>query len=298
MLNPQQTRAIEVALLCQADVACHIESVQPILGGDINTCYLAKSQDQIFFIKTQTRPEGPKMLQAEHSALLAIGQQTHLVVPQPLATGCDGSMAFLVMSFLDLDGRQKDWDAMGAGLAHLHRLEGSNYGWSQDNFIGTTLQVNQEYASWAQFWWGNRLQPQLSLAGEEGYGDVLLPLAPALRDAAFALLEGHAPTPSLVHGDLWCGNVGFVSDGRPAIFDPASYFGDREVDLAMTGLFGGFPESFYRAYEAAWPRPEGHQQRAVLYNLYHQLNHLNLFGASYMDGCLTSIKSLVRMASK
>jgi len=171
-------------------------------------------------------------------------------------------------------------------LAALHRRQAARFGWARDNTIGATPQANGWCESWTMFWRERRLAPQLALAARNGYR---IDVPPVWR-----LLEGHEPAPSLLHGDLWSGNAGFLPDGAPVLFDPAVYYGDREADLAMTELFGGFPGEFYCAYNAAWPLASGYQQRKPLYNLYHLLNHLNLFGGGY----LTQVRAALRLLAR
>lgn len=158
----------------------------------------------------------------------------------------------------------------------------SCYGYVQDNFIGTTPQPNSWKDNWVDFWREQRLGFQLRLAQENGYGGRLQHLGQKLLDALPAFFAGYTPQPSLLHGDLWSGNHSFLADGTPAVFDPAAYYGDREADLAMTELFGGYPADFYAAYRAAYPLDTGYAVRRDLYNLYHILNHANLFGGGYV----------------
>jgi fructosamine-3-kinase len=152
------------------------------------------------------------------------------------------------------------------------------FGWDMNNTIGSTLQINNWTANWAEFWAEHRIGYQLKLANSRGghfsQGEGLLKVIPKL-------LAGYEPKSSLVHGDLWGGNAGVTSAREPVIFDPATYFGDREVDIAMTELFGGFPAAFYRGYSQVWPLDSGYEKRKTIYNLYHILNHFNLFGGSY-----------------
>jgi fructosamine-3-kinase len=194
-------------------------------------------------------------------------------VPGVHAQGEHDATAFLVLDWFGF-GSEPLGAALGTALARLHGTPaGTRYGWGSDNFIGGTPQVNGWNDDWTTFFCERRLRPQLTRAG--------LDCEPVLAAAA-ARLRGHAPTPSLLHGDLWAGNAGMLADGIPALFDPAVYIGDRETDLAMTQLFGGFDASFYRAYHAAWALPVGHEARRDVYALYHVLNHLNLFGTSYL----------------
>jgi fructosamine-3-kinase len=166
--------------------------------------------------------------------------------------------------------RNGDWAALGQMLAKLHRQTGPRFGWHRDNWIGATPQVNGWRDDWSEFWQECRIRPQLELARKNGFS---LPEPPRLKN--------HQPQASLLHGDLWSGNAGFIEKG-PVIFDPAVYYGDREADIAMTELFGGFPARFYDAYNEAFPLPAGYETRKHFYNLYHLLNHLNIFGAGYL----------------
>ena len=191
--------------------------------------------------------------------------------PEPISHGAAGGKAFLLLEFLSLKQRG-DFAALGRMLAEAHRKPGGRFGWSRDNYIGATPQANGWCDSWAEFWRERRLKPQVELAKRNGF------------DLRFDedLLKNHSPQPALLHGDLWSGNAGFTAEG-PVVFDPAVYYGDREADLAMTELFGGFPREFYKAYEETYPLEDGYRLRKHLYNLYHLLNHLNLLGAGYLS---------------
>ena len=199
----------------------------------------------------------------------------HVRVPRVLDHGAD----FILLEELDLQ-RDGDWAALGRMLARLHRQTGPRYGWHRDNFIGRSPQANGWCDDWSEFWWTRRLQPQLQRAGLD---------AGFLKD----VLKDHRPAPSLLHGDLWSGNAGFI-DAGPVIFDPAVYYGDRETDLAMTELFGGFAREFYRAYHQELPLDDGYLWRKHLYNLYHLLNHLNLFGGGYRAQVEATLGLLLR----
>jgi fructosamine-3-kinase len=207
------------------------------------------------------------------------------VVPLPLACGLVGDRALLVLPWLTLQGGAAGWSLLGRGLARLHGSSrsgapGRGYGFAADNFIGSTPQHNGWRASWPRFFAECRLAPQFAMAEARGepYAE-----AAALLERIPRLLGGHVCEPVLVHGDLWSGNAGLLDHGA-AIFDPAAHWGDREVDLAMARLFGGFPEGFFSAYGQEWPLPEGARQRIPLYNLYHLLNHANLFGGGHSGG--------------
>jgi fructosamine-3-kinase len=186
--------------------------------------------------------------------------------PEP----CRCGDTFIEMEALAL-GARADWPAMARMLAGLHRHTNDRFGWATDNWIGLSPQKNAWSDDWPAFFLEFRLSPQMKRAG------LRLPFSSVEK-----LFEKYKPIPSLLHGDLWNGNVGFTASG-PVIFDPAVYYGDRETDLAMTELFGGFPEEFYSAYEKELPLDRGYDTRKPLYNLYHLLNHLNLFGSGYRE---------------
>ena len=205
----------------------------------------------------------------------------HIRVPQVLDRGIKNRKAFILLEHLDLR-RSGDYAALGRMLAGLHRQTGPRFGWARDNYIGLAPQQNGWCDDWAEFWREKRMLPQLELARKNGF---------QLEAPSCRVLESHRPQPSLLHGDLWSGNAGFTAEG-PVVFDPAVYYGDREADLAMTELFGGFPREFYAAYNEAFPLPDGYEQRKHLYNLYHLLNHLNLFGGGYLGQVKATLRLL------
>ncbi len=232
-----------------------------------------------FFVKINTAA-GLPMLEAEADGLRELARARAIRVPAPVAFGEAGGVAFLALEWLEFSGGGRD-AALGAGLAQMQRTTAQAHGWHRDNTIGTTPQANARSDDWATFFRDRRIAPQLALAASKGHGGRLQRDGERLLAAIPALLAGHAPAPSLLHGDLWSGNAARLASGEPVIFDPAVHFGDREADLAMTELFGGFGTDFYAAYAEAWPLAPGYATRRTLYNLYHVLNHLNLFGCGY-----------------
>jgi protein-ribulosamine 3-kinase len=233
------------------------------------------------FVKTSTAARADAFA-AEADGLQAL-KQAGLRVPEVVSQGVDGEQAFLVLEYLELQSKG-DFAALGRILAAAHRHAGPRFGWHRDNYIGATPQQNGWCDDWGEFWWQRRLRPQLDLARKNGF-DVD-------AKSAVQLLQGHRPQPSLLHGDLWRGNAGFTA-GDPVVFDPAVYYGDREADLAMTELFGGFPREFYSAYHDAFPLPREYETRKHLYNLYHLLNHLNLFGGGYLGEVKQALRLLL-----
>ena len=255
-------------------------------GGCINETFRLDN----YFVKTNA-PDRLEMFEVERLGLETLHKTDTVRVPQPVCSGTTPGQAFLVLEFLPLGGSRPSYQArLGQQLAELHRTTAKHFGWEQDNFIGATGQPNTPTDSWVDFLREQRLGHMLRLAGDCGFS---FHGAGTLLDHLDRFFE-EPPPPSLLHGDLWRGNAGALEDGDPVIFDPAVYFGDREADLAMTRLFGGFAPSFYQAYQEAWPLSPGHEVRVDLYNLYHILNHAVLFGGSYARQAQTMIEALLR----
>ncbi len=235
-------------------------------------------------------------LAAEADGLRALAAAGCVRTPQIVAAGETASEAWLELEYLELAGLDRAAGArLGEQLAALHRSYRSDdaYGWPRDNFIGATPQSNRTHRTWAGFFAAERLKPQLVLASANGLPGEVRERGERLIESVAAFFVDYHPAPALLHGDLWSGNAGRLPDGTPAIFDPAVYRGDRETDLAMSELFGGFPESFYAAYRLAWPLDAGYETRKTLYNLYHVLNHFNLFGAGYLGQAKRMIDKLL-----
>lgn len=265
-------------------------------GGCINRALSVSDGVRKFFIKHNTEGHAD-MFAAEARGLAVLAAASALRVPAPICQGVADDGAYLVLEHLTLTPRG-DAAALGAGLARQHAVTQAQFGWERDNTIGSTPQANTPCADWPIFWRDRRLGFQLALAAENGHGGALQRKGERLLADIGAFFRGYTPRPALLHGDLWSGNFGFDADGRPVVFDPAVYFGDRETDLAMTELFGGFPPAFYSAYRAAAPLDAGYGVRKTLYNLYHVLNHLNLFGSGYraqaermLDNLLAEIRA-------
>jgi fructosamine-3-kinase len=249
-------------------------------GGCINAASCLSDGQQTYFVKLNQASQ-VAMFEAEAAGLAEMLASRSIHVPQPICWGTVENSAYLVLEWLEFGGRGGDdaWAAMGRNLAAMHRTTSPNgFGWQLHNTIGSTPQPNPWTANWITFWQTHRIGFQFQLANRRGGS---FPKQDRLMEAIPRLLTGHNPQPALVHGDLWSGNAAVTRAGEPVIFDPATYYGDREVDLAMTELFGSFPAEFYQAYRDTFPLDSGYQQRKVLYNLYHILNHFNLFGGGY-----------------
>ena len=262
---------------------------QSVGGGCINVATILSDGTRSYFVKCNDASR-LDLFEAEADGLAALASSGSIRVPEPVCWGRAGGSSYLVLERLDLtSGRGRGAEA-GRQLAELHRSSGPEFGWRRDNYIGSTPQPNTETSDWAAFWRDRRIGFQLELAANNGHG--LQPHADRLLADLGAFL-GHEPYPSLLHGDLWGGNLGYLRNGSPAIFDPAVYLGDREADLAMTELFGGFGADFYAAYGETWPLDPGYGTRKTLYNLYHILNHLNLFGSGYLAQARAMIERLL-----
>jgi fructosamine-3-kinase len=248
-------------------------------GGCINSGHSVSDGSRTYFVKLNQASQ-LAMFEAEAAGLQAMQATQTIRVPTPICYGTVGSDSYIVLEWIALgQGGSRPWREMGQQLAAMHRATNhQGFGWERDNTIGSTPQINTWTKSWTEFWVDCRINYQLRLASRKGGN---FPNHGNLLAAIPQLLAGYTPQPSLVHGDLWSGNAAIAQSGEPVIFDPATYYGDREVDLAMTELFGSFPAEFYRGYNEVWALDAGYKQRKTLYNLYHILNHFNLFGGGY-----------------
>ncbi len=268
-------------------------TARPVGGGSINHSFLLNADGRRYFVKLN-RAELSDMFTAEAEGLAALRQCGAIRVPTPIHHNIDGDRAWLAIEYIDLGpaGRDSAFEA-GRRLATMHqRCRAERFGWHRDNTIGSTHQPNAWRDDWVDFWRDNRLGFQLEEAARNGLRGELQRRGEELLLRFPALIE-HAPRPSLLHGDLWGGNIGYDADGEPVIFDPATYYGDAEADLAMTELFGGFGHAFHDGYQSILKIDLGYPLRKVLYNLYHILNHANLFGGGYPGQALHMMERLL-----
>lgn len=282
---------IEEMISAQRGSLFKITEKQQIGGGSINNAFRISDGRSTFFVKTN-RQQLAYMFAAESQALELLLQTQSIKVPQPIAQGVADHESFLVLSWLPLSGQPKA-DIFGRKMAQLHQHSIDKFGFDIDNTIGSTPQLNQWSDNWVDFWQKQRLGYQLELARQNGFGHRLYDLGLTLSEKTPLLFQGYQPQASLLHGDLWSGNWAGDEQGQPVIFDPASYYGDREADLAMMELFGHPGQRFFDAYGEACPLDSGYRIRKHFYNLYHILNHANLFGSSYAMQAENMIESLL-----
>jgi len=289
--------AIAAAIGNATQVRFELAHATPLSGGCINQTFRISGRDgRHFFVKLNDAHKLP-MFATESAGLEAIAATKTVRVPQPITHGTAGQQAFLVLEYLDLNG-SGDARLLAEQLAALHRVQAKQFGWQQDNTLGETAQPNGWSSDWIAFWRERRLGLQLDLAACNGYGGKLQEMGHRLMERLPEFFDGYRPVPSLLHGDLWGGNHAYTTDGTPVLFDPAPYYGDREADLAMTELFGGFGPDFYATYRAAWPLDTGYATRKNLYNLYHILNHANLFGGGYARQAEQMMQRMLAGASR
>jgi len=267
-------------------------------GGCINTCWRWETEAGPVFVK-QAAADSLPMLEAERDGLAELARADAVRVPAPLANGISDEGAFLALEWIDFGPGSPAAEAcFGEQLAWLHRHRAARHGLGRDNTIGSTPQPNAWRDDWVRFFRERRLAFQLDLAAGNGYGGRLQDRGRRLLEVMDVFFSAYRPAPSLLHGDLWGGNWGVDTTGRPVIYDPAVYYGDREADIAMTRLFGGFGVRFYAAYVATWPLDAAADTRRDLYNLYHVLNHLNLFGGGYRSQAEGMIDKLLAAAGE
>jgi len=276
------------------------EHAASISGGDSNQAWLLtgsiRTDSKLFttqyFVKLNATDKAA-MFAAEQAGLAAISATHTVCVPRSITCGVSGQHSFLLLEYLALLV-QGNGQLLGSQLAAMHRVHADQFGWSRNNTIGVTPQHNNWSSDWISFWREQRIKFQLELAAHNGYGGVLQSLGKQVLDALPDLLADHTPQPSLLHGDLWGGNHAFMTNGTPVIFDPATYYGDREADIAMTELFGGFAPEFYSAYQLAYPLNTGYTKRKGLYNLYQVLNHCNMVSNGYVSQAERIMRDLLK----
>ncbi|RLL53731.1 fructosamine kinase family protein [Mariprofundus sp. EBB-1] len=284
-------QSIETSVTQATGHAFRIQHQTAISGGSINRVYRIADQERSYFVKLNQAGQLP-MFEAEAAGLSELASANAIRIPEVICFGQSADQSWLVTEYIEF-GRSEDMQCLGRQLTTLHGCKNDQFGWFRDNTIGLTQQHNQQSHDWVDFYREQRLRFQLHLAARNGFTGSLQTKGESLMQGLDLFFSSYKPQPSLLHGDLWSGNRAFDSLGQPVIFDPAVYYGDREADIAMTELFGGFTSEFYDAYREAWPLDDGYSVRKTLYHLYHILNHANLFGGSYAQQAESMIDQLL-----
>ena len=269
----------------------------PVGGGCIHTALKlegrANDGPRTYFAKVN-EPASAPLFEAEADGLAALRASGSVTVPRTIAQGGDDERAWIVLEWLELLPLAAPSAArLGERLATLHARRLDRFGWHRDNFIGASPQSNGGSDDWLAFFQERRLHPQLRMAAKNRLPSRMIDRGERLIADCGAFFSGYTPYPSLLHGDLWSGNAAALADGTPVLFDPAVYAGDREADIAMTELFGGFPPDCRARYCDHLPLHEGYRVRRGLYNLYHRLNHANLFAGGYVRESEEAIERLL-----
>ncbi|HJU23232.1 MAG TPA: fructosamine kinase family protein [Casimicrobiaceae bacterium] len=263
--------------------------------------YALEASNARVFVKSGEASRVADMLDCEADGLRAISDTHTVRIPEVVATGRARDYAFLALEWLDMTGASGG-AVLAAALARLHQAaapsgpHGERFGWHRDNWIGGTPQQNDWCDDWCAFFARQRLAPQFARAIANGFASAIRDDGERVLCVLPTLLRNHSPAASLVHGDLWSGNAATLASGEPVVFDPAVHVGDRESDLAMAELFGGFDGAFFGAYREAWPLDDEYETRRDVYQLYHLLNHLNLFGAGYLSRVRRSTERILAAA--
>ena len=289
-------KAVQRLIAAQTQSHANVLTHETLSGGCINfaQCFQLENGNR-YFVKSNR--DIPGIFQAESDGLKAIASTESFRVPEVIGLGkTESGTQFLVLEFISPSSPLENFNQQfGRQLAQLHRADHkeSRFGFSGDNFIGSTVQKNAWHHDWVEFFAVQRLGFQLKLANQNGLAtSELNRMCEKLINRLDRFIGSSSESPALIHGDLWSGNYLISSDGAPVLIDPAAYFGNRESEFGMTKLFGGFNSEFYHAYNEAYPLAEGWEQRVDIYQLYHLLNHLNLFGTSYISACLQILRKL------
>ncbi len=265
----------------QKELGLEVSSSRPLSGGDINEVLLVNEE---FVIKLNDAEAFPEMMRLEADGLNAMRETNTIQIPEVYAQGTHEEQQYLILEKIEKGNRdQSYWERIASGIADMHRTTNENFGWKEDNYIGRLNQKNDFYSNWTEFFIHCRMEPLVESAFNK---QLLRPEHLRKFDGLYNELDAIFPQekPALLHGDLWGGNL---MDG---LIDPAVYFGHREMDLAMTQMFGGSSSNFIELYHENFPLEKGIDQRIPVYNLYPNLTHLNMFGSSYLFG----IESLIR----
>jgi protein-ribulosamine 3-kinase len=283
MIPPEIIRHVDEIIFQKKERRLRIVRQSAVGGGCINSSWCLETEQERFFLKWNEANKYPGMFEAEARGLLLLDQHRSVFVPSVLGAGAAGGYSFLLLEWIEKGSRKKNfWRNFGKSLASLHRHSGDMFGLDHDNYIGSLKQFNSRQSTWQEFFISQRIEPQLKQAIDNHQ---INPASSKQFTKLFERLPEIIPheKPSLLHGDLWNGNFLCDTNGNAFLVDPAVYYGHREMDLAMTKLFGGFDEEFYQGYEEEFPLVKGFKTRIDIHNLYPLLVHVNLFGGGYAE---------------
>lgn len=272
------------------DTGLQVNHFEPVAGGDINQAYCLHGNGSRYFLKTNSAGAYPLMFEKEMAGLQELSLLSTLRIPAVMKSGKVGTTQYLLLEWIEQSSPQKDfWQQFGAALANLHQQPQAHFGWKSNNYIGSLVQHNEAQSSWKLFYTACRIMPLVKQLYD---GGLFTKQDLALAELYCKRLDDFFPeeTPSLLHGDLWSGNYMVAESGRAAIFDPAVYYGHREMDIGMTKLFGGFSQPFYDAYNDVYPLEKNWQHRLHFTQLYPLLVHAILFGGHY----IISVKDIIQ----
>jgi len=286
--------SIESAITEATGTEARLNGFRQVPGGSINNSRVISLKDgREFFVKSHPNvSQYPGMFESEYKGLLLLTETQTVRVPRPVV--CNSR--FIVLEAFQESERKQDWhEKIGRQLAQLHlATRTSRFGFERDNYLGITQQPNTWTDDWLGFWRDQRLGWQLELYSRKADpGDRLLQLGDRLMVRLDSLIGKLDEPAVLLHGDLWSGNSAADAEGEPVIYDPACYYGQREAEFGMMRMFGGYGARCESAYDEVWPRSAGSEERIAVYRLYHELNHLNLFGRSYYQNCISTMEKLV-----
>lgn len=282
-----------IVAVCERELKQTIRKSRSVSGGSINQAFRLETSRGAFFLKLNQGSTAKRMLSTEARGLEALRVAEAIRIPRVLAQGEAAGYAYLLMEMIEPGPRdQAFWQRFGEELSVLHRRSSNQFGWTEDNFIGSLPQPNGRHNSWAAFYRDERLQPQVDMALD---ANALWPGATGQFERLFQRLPELCPEepPALTHGDLWGGNFLSAANGDPVLIDPAVSYAHREMDLGMSKLFGGFAPAFYEAYQANYPSTPGWEERLDLYQLYYLLVHVNLFGGGYASSTRSVVERYI-----
>ncbi|MBA6233559.1 MULTISPECIES: fructosamine kinase family protein [unclassified Colwellia] len=273
-------QCIEQAITAKTGEKFTVKNKRLISTSESNLAFQLSDEHHNYFVKIKDKNHF-NYFESEAYALNQIDSLKQVTCPKVITLGNTRNKSFIVLNYIPFaKATEKHWHHFGAKLAMMHKCSShGKFGWQHDNYIGDTLQPNNWRSNWKTFFAEQRVAWQLQLLSEKSIklGDI-----DHIANICHDRLNHHDVKPCLVHGDLWLGNLGFT-DSASVIYDPACYYGDREVDIAMTELFGQLPYDFYQGYQDVFPLDKGYEQRKLIYNFYHILNHANLYGGIYID---------------